>query len=74
MKTDTDRMTIVEAVTTRGVPLTLVTDPDGDFFLVEQLYFQGGVPLIVAHKIGPGDKLVPGVTRYAILQGCVEAV
>ena len=66
---DPESMTLVEAVTTGGVPLVLVSDPEGDYFIVEQRMFLGGEVLRTAHKIGPGDRLRAGVTRFAVMNG-----
>ena len=65
--TDPDTMTIVEARTARGARVTLVTDPEGDYFVVEQRMFLGGDVLRLAHKIGPGDRLKDDVTRFSLL-------
>jgi hypothetical protein len=66
---ETEAMTIVDAVTTRGAKVTLASDPEGCYFLSEQRAFQGGVTLIVAHKIGPVDKVREGTARYSVLNG-----
>lgn len=64
---DTDIWTVCDAVTTSGHPILLVADNDGDYFIVEQLAFAGGDSRLVAHKIGPGDRLCAGVQRFATL-------
>ena len=68
MSTATDSpWTVVEAITPKGVPLVLVSDDTGDYFIVEQLAFRGAEPHLSAHKIGPGDRLKPGTQRFAVL-------
>jgi hypothetical protein len=59
---------MVDAVNTHGDPMVLASDPDGDYFIVEQLQFRNGPRHLVAHRVGPGDRLKPGVARFASMQ------
>lgn len=67
MSMATDTWTVVEATTTKGEPVVLVSDPEGDYFIVEQTRFFGDEPSLTAHKIGPGDVLKAGTVRFAAM-------
>jgi hypothetical protein len=65
--TDQAEACVVSAVTSNGDPITLASDPDGDYFVVEQLQFLTGPVRFIAHRIGPGDRVKPGIRRFAAL-------
>lgn len=62
---------VVTARTTSCHEITLVTDPDGDYILVEQPGLWRGAPVqLVAHRLAPCDfqfLTFPDVSRYTQL-------
>jgi len=59
-----ERWTVVDAVSTAGVPLVLVSDEVGEFTLSDHV---GAADLLIAYRLGPGDRPRPGVPRFSIL-------
>jgi hypothetical protein len=62
---------VITALTPNCQEITLVTDPDGEYILVEQLGLWRGAPTrLVAHRLAPCDfqfLTYPDVTRYTRL-------
>lgn len=59
---------VVNATTPRGTPVVLVSDPDGDYFVVEQRAFDGWSSAFVAHRRDAHPALPAGRSRFARLK------
>ena len=59
---------VIDAVTPKGTPLVLVSDPDGDYFVVEQRAIDGYPSVFVAHRREAHPPLPAGRSRFARLK------